>query len=209
LTYLKPDRLITLERCAREMSARGVPGDFVEAGVALGGSGILLARLMSEERSFHGFDVFGMIPPPSSRDPEEVQERYAVISSGRSRGLRGGTYYGYRDDLFAEVVEVFGEFGVPVGERVHLHKGLFEEALNLHGPVALAHVDCDWHDPVSVCLERITPWLAPGGLIVLDDYNDWGGCRDATDRFVEQQPQFELVVLGSNVAVRHREDGSR
>ena len=38
-----------------------------------------------------------------------------------------------------------------------LHKGLFEDtwpmvATKIH-QIALAHVDCDWYDPVKYCLE--------------------------------------------------------
>ena len=46
----------------RHVVRRGVHGDFVEAGIALGGSAIVLARLMGADRRFHGYDVFGMDP---------------------------------------------------------------------------------------------------------------------------------------------------
>ncbi len=52
LTYLVPERLLMLERCARDVNRHGVAGDFIEAGVALGGSAIVLATLMGPGRAF-------------------------------------------------------------------------------------------------------------------------------------------------------------
>ena len=205
LTYLRPERLRALERCAARVNRKRVVGDFVEAGLALGGSALVLAAHMGAGRRFHGFDVFGMIPPPSDRDPPEVHERYATIAAGRSNGIRGDVYYGYRDDLYAHVASTFAGFGMPVGERVRLYKGLFAETLHPEAPVALAHIDSDWFDPVDLCLRRIAPHLSRGGMMVLDDYDDYGGCRDAVDRFIaEHGGMFALVRLGSNVAVVRR-----
>jgi asparagine synthase (glutamine-hydrolysing) len=127
LTYLSPSRLRTLETLARQVP----DGDFLECGVALGGSAILLAHHAGVGRRFHGYDVFGMIPPPGDNDPPEAHERYRTIASGESSGLGGERYYGYRDDLYEEVAAAFSEFGVPVdGDRVQLHRGLFEDTLH-------------------------------------------------------------------------------
>jgi asparagine synthase (glutamine-hydrolysing) len=203
LTYLGPTGLLTLERCARDVIRDRVPGDFLEAGVALGGSAVVLAGAMDGDRRFDGFDVFGMIPPPSEDDPPEVHERYQTISEGRSAGIRGDTYYGYIDDLYERVVTTFQRYGQPVdGERVSLHRGLFEDTLHPQRPVALAHVDCDWHEPVKLCLERIWPALSPGGVIVFDDYNTYGGCATAVDTFLAAQPAAELVQVDPTAVVR-------
>jgi O-methyltransferase len=191
LTYLGPEKLELLETCIAEV--RHVPGDFLEMGVALGGSAILIAERMGRRRHFHGYDVFGMIPPPGEQDPPAVHERYRTIAEGRSEGIDGETYYGYLDDLYDRVVAAFGHYGMSVdGERIALHKGLFEDTLHPAGPIAFAHVDCDWYEPVKLCIERVWPRLSPGGLIVFDDYNDWGGCTKAVDEFIAAEPTATL-----------------
>ena len=58
--------------------------------------------------------------------------------------------------------------------------------MKIDGPVAFAHVDVDWYEPVKTSLERIFPNLTVGGSIILDDYHDWGGCRKATDEFLRE-----------------------
>jgi O-methyltransferase len=208
LTYLRPERLHTLERLAGQVNREAIAGDFMEAGIALGGSAIVMATLMGENRSFHGYDVFGMIPAPGEEDPTEAHERYAVITSGGSRGIGDSdTYYGYRADLYDDVAQTFARYDVPVdGERVQLHRGLFEDTLHPSRPVALAHIDSDWYDPVTTCLTRIAPVLSPGGYIVLDDYFDYGGCRKAVDEFLAAHPGFRIAEQESNVALQRLPD---
>ena len=61
-------------------------------------------------------------------------------------------------------------------------------------PVALAHIDGDWYNSVKVCLDRIAPRLVPGGVLVIDDYDAWSGCRKAVDEwFAGKDDRFEFV----------------
>jgi O-methyltransferase len=197
LTYLNPIKLWRIERAIREIGRAGIQGDFVEFGVALGGSGIILAQhAAAQGRSFHGFDVFGTIPPPTSpKDDDKSRRRYAEIEAGQSAGIGGTAYYGYRENLLAEVSRSFTRHGVTVDSRVvHLHKGLFEDTWpGTHiDRAALVHIDCDWYDPVAYCLEAVSRILKTGGLIVLDDYHDYGGARTAVDEFLGQHPEFSM-----------------
>ncbi|WP_421840173.1 TylF/MycF/NovP-related O-methyltransferase [Mycobacterium sp.] len=186
LTYLSYQRLASLKRAAEEV--RAVRGAVLECGVALGGSGILLASIL-KDREFHGYDVFGQIPPPGPDDPSEAHDRYAVIVSGQSEGLAGQTYYGYMGDLVGRVSDSFTSYGL----QPHLHQGLFEQTLHPEWPIALAHIDCDWFDPVKISLERITPWLSPGARVILDDYFVYGGAKKATDEHLRTHPGFTTV----------------
>jgi O-methyltransferase len=194
LTYLSWAKLRSLESAIAHVLRRGVAGDFLEAGLALGGSGVLLASHLEPGRAFHGYDVFGMIPPPGEHDHADAHERFARIAAGESAGLGGDTYYGYVDDLRAQVEATFARHGVPVTPgRVELHAGLFEDTLHPAGPVALAHIDSDWYEPVRTCLQRIHPQLSPGGLLVLDDYNDYDGCADAAHEFLATSGDLRVV----------------
>jgi asparagine synthase (glutamine-hydrolysing) len=205
LTYLQSEPLFRLEHELDRIAREGVPGDFLEFGVALGGSAIVIAKLLSEGRTFHGFDVFGLIPPPDSdKDGRIAQERYALIAAGRSKGIKGDTYYGYRDNLMDEVEAAFERYGVAVdGRRISLHKGRFEETWPAYHSqaVAFAHIDCDWYSPVSFCLRKVSERLSPGGVMILDDYHTFDGCRTATDEFLAQHPDF-VVDDGPNVILR-------
>lgn len=185
LTYLSEAKLESIALTCGALERAGIAGRFVEAGCALGGSSILIARTKSTERRFDVFDVFGMIPAPTADDPEDVQARYVQIVEGASAGIGGDRYYGYEDDLLDKVVSNLARFGVDLeASRVSLIKGLVQHTMHIDGPVAFAHIDVDWYEPVKTCLARLTPHLVRGGSLILDDYHDWGGCRKATDEFL-------------------------
>jgi predicted O-methyltransferase YrrM len=187
LTYLSEQRLAALVTTCRAIEQRELPGLFLEAGCALGGSTILLASVKRRERVLQVYDVFGMIPPPTADDTPDVHERYRKIAEGRSSGIDGDRYYGYIDNLYDVVKANLVEFGIDEQRHaVSLIKGLVQDTLVLDAPVAFAHIDVDWYEPVKTCLERIYPRLVVGGSIVLDDYHYWGGCRKATDEYLQQ-----------------------
>jgi asparagine synthase (glutamine-hydrolysing) len=84
-------------------------------------------------------------------------------------------------------------------------KGLFEDTLpnTDTGRVAFCHIDCDWYDPVKFCLDQIAPRLVQAGLILLDDYHDYGGCARATCEFLAENSEFVLSG-GPNVTLKKR-----
>ena len=206
LSYLSPRALADLHARVVEAEERGVPGLLVEAGCALGGSAIVMAQARSSARELRVYDVFGQIPPPSARDGADVHARYAEIEAGRARGIGGGRYYGYEADLKARVAAAFARHGAPPEtSRVTLVEGLFEDTLHPDGPVAVAHIDGDWYDSVWTCLERIEPHLPVGGVLVVDDYHAWSGCRDAVDAyFAERRDRYRFERRARLHVVRER-----
>jgi asparagine synthase (glutamine-hydrolysing) len=205
LTYLNDEKFISLAREIKRIRREAVQGDFYELGVALGGSAIFIARQLDGERRFQGFDVFGMIPPPSERDGKDTHARYEVIASRKSAGIGGDKYYGYVDNLYEKVVADFSRFSVDVdGTRIALHKGLFEDTLKISGSdkIALAHIDCDWFDPVFYCVSQISPALSPGGVMIIDDYNDYQGCRKAIDQYLATDTTLALVRTWPHAVLR-------
>lgn len=169
-SYLGPLRLDSLRRVALELDRQRVVGAFVECGVYLGGSAALLGYTMARlplERELWLFDSFKGMPGPTERD------------GPRALGFEGRVVGDER-----HVWNLLRESGAPL-ERVRVVAGWFSETLARSevGPVALLHVDCDWYESVSGCLERFYPDVVPGGAVIIDDYYDWPGCRDAVDEF--------------------------
>ena len=193
LTYLSRPALLDLSEAVLHIEASGLPGAIVEAGCALGGSALVLASAKSRARPLLVFDTFGLIPEPGAADGADVHERYDVIASGRAKGLGPDQYYGYRSDLLTSVHDMLTAHGyAPDVHAIRLVPGLFEATMHLDGPVALAHIDCDWHDSVATCLERIAPRLVEGGVMVIDDYDAYSGCRLAVNEFMADRDDFAL-----------------
>ena len=195
LTYLHRESLMELAKAVLSIDRAGTSGAVVEAGTALGGSAIVLTTAKHQSRPMKIYDAFGMIPAPSDSDGADAHERYRVIAEGTSSGIGGDLYYGYRQDLLAEVVETFSQFGLSTdAENIEFVKGLYEDKLRVDYPVALAHLDCDWYDSLMVCLERIEPHLVTGGRFVIDDYYTFSGCARAVDEFfAERMPDYQFV----------------
>lgn len=202
LTYLPVGALNDLFEAAVAADRDGRPGIFLEAGCALGGSAIVLARAKTPDRPLRVHDVFGMIPPPTEEDGEDVHARYQKIKSGQASGLGGDTYYGYETDLIDRVRQTFERFGLPPEEHaISLVPGLFQDTIVGDEPVALAHIDGDWYESVRTCLDRIGPRLPPGGVMVIDDYFKWSGCRRAVDEFLAGHPDDYRTVRRTRLHV--------
>jgi len=184
LTYLNIASLTDLADAAAGVIRRKVPGSFHEAGCALGGSAMVIASVKPADRPFWIYDTFERIPPPSEQDGQDARDRFRQIEAGEAVGVAGSEYYGYRGDLTREVKDSFAGAGLAVeSNQILLVKGLFQDTLRIEGPVAFAHLDCDWYDSVMTCLQRIEPRLSPGGVLVIDDYEHWSGCRKAVDEY--------------------------
>ncbi len=208
ITYCGIPKLQNLRDAALRVREEGVPGDFLECGVALGGSAVLLAKCKPVTAPLRLYDVFAMIPPPGPKDGEDAHERYEVIRSGASAGLGSDVYYGYRDNLMDQVRDNLVRFGVdPMRDQVSFVRGLFEDTLHPPGPVAFAHIDCDWYEPVRTCMARIIPRLSPGGVLVFDDYSSYSGCRKAVDELLQERKDFEKIFERRSVGIRLRSVG--
>ncbi len=195
LTYLAPKDLFNLYDAVKAVERSRVPGLFIEAGCALGGSAIAIGKAKGQQREFRVYDAFGMIPPPSERDEADVHARYEEIKSGKSRGLGDNLYYGYVENLQQVVADNLTNYGVaPAENNIKLIKGYFEDTLYITEPVAFAHIDCDWHASVMSCLVQIVPNLSAGGLLIFDDYYAWSGCRTAVDEYFSDKSGYSFVT---------------
>jgi O-methyltransferase len=206
LTYLSNARLISLARHVDAVIARQPEPLLVEFGVALGGSAILMTHALNRAGKgvFLGYDMFGMIPAPSQSDEEDARTRYAEIAAGRSLGIKGKGYYGYEPDLLGKVRSSFEELGLESGNHFKLIAGDFRETF-VPPPrqIDLMHIDCDWHDSVVFCLEAAQKHLRTGGLIFVDDYNDYDGCKKAVNEFVSRlAAEFSLIAVQPHAVIR-------
>ena len=203
LSYCGPPKLENIAEALLRVRNEKVPGRYIEAGVALGGSAILLGLLKPATVPLDLYDVFAMIPPPGPNDGEDAHRRYEEIRSGTSAGLGGDTYYGYVDGLLDKVKANLRQFELdPEGGNIRCIPGLFEHTLHPIGQVALAHIDCDWYDSVRICIERIAPQLAPGGIMIFDDYSSYSGCRRAVDEWLQRDLGMERVFHRRALGVR-------
>jgi hypothetical protein len=202
LTYLSIEALNDLFSAVKSIEKGRLPGLIIEAGCALGGSAMVIAAAKSDSRLLKIYDVFGMIPPPSESDGSDVHKRFEIIKSGQSSGIAGNKYYGYEENILEKVTGNFHDHGLSVEEHnIQLIQGLFQDVLHIQEPVALAHIDGDWYKSVMTCLCRIEPYLMPGGVLVIDDYYEWSGCRKAVDEYFSNKMKCYSFIKKSRLHI--------
>lgn len=143
-------RMQNLWRLMHRIEREGIGGDFVELGVARGGTGVLIATFASRSRRPREvwlYDAFEDLPRPTAR-LEQVRS------------------------LLHE------ECGL-APDRVHVIKGLFEDTIPTYPgqPISLLHIDAGGYECVKQCMGSLLPCVVSGGWIVLDNYGVDEGCR--------------------------------
>ena len=191
------ERLASLWEQVRYLDRYGIAGDLVECGVWKGGSvGLMaLAHLAGgapPTRTLHLFDSFAGLPEPRAEVDGETALRYAG-SRGAGRLEPIEQCVGPLDDN-RRLLE--GEIGYPP-ELLRYHVGWFEHTLPLDapalGPIALLRLDGDWYESTRIVLAHLYAKVAPGGVVVVDDYGHWEGCRRAVDEFLRDLPEPVLL----------------
>ena len=184
------DRLHSLYRLSLNLAQSGVEGALVECGTWNGGAAAVMARASIRggiRREIWLFDSFEGLPAPTAEDPPVVHKPY-------HSGWCTGSPKMAMDALLAEGSH---------WESIHIVKGWFEETLpkTTVQPIALLHVDSDWYASVRICLETFYDSVTPDGIIIIDDYGLWGGCRKALDEFLDARGLKDVLKPSGKTAV--------
>jgi predicted O-methyltransferase YrrM len=177
-TMLSEQRLYSLYRLARHICENNIPGNFVECGVAAGGSSALLAYVIKHysrlPRRLYAFDSFSGMPEPTEKDT--------------AHGI-GAEITGWGTGTCAAPEESVQEACAKVGaaELLTTVKGYFEDTLpgtrNMVGMIALLHLDGDWYESTAAILRNLYDHVTDNGIMQADDYGHWEGCKKAIHEF--------------------------
>jgi O-methyltransferase len=188
------DKLHALITATKYLHEHSVPGDVVECGVWRGGSMHAVARVRdaagSHSRDLYLFDTFDGMPPPTKKD-RRLHGRSAA--NLLARGEKDKSIWAYAS--LEQVKAGFASVPYPT-ERIHFIKGKVEDTVPAHAPdqIALLRLDTDWYESTRHELEHLYDRLAPGGVLILDDYGWWKGSREATDEFLRKTGERLLLV---------------
>lgn len=160
-------------------------GDVLECGTWRGGMALVATRIFGPSRRYAFYDSFEGLPPPGPRDGEDSHWWAAHPEHPR-----------YFDNCRADYEEMRSLMTrARPGYSISVTKGSFSETLHPEpaAPIAWVHLDCDWYDSTYLCLERLWPHMAVGGVIAVDDYYDWEGCRRAVHDFLSHRGAREAI----------------
>jgi hypothetical protein len=189
-----PARCKALWDSVEGLCVKGIDGSLVECGVWKGGSTALMAlaaKSSGSRREIHLFDSFEGLPEPQPVDGKDA----ISYSSGKSSGKM--IPIGKCDASLEEVRRFLKRRSIDE-DILHFHIGWFKdtvpEAAAGIDKIALLRLDGDWFESTKICLEHLYPKLVLGGVIILDDYFFWKGCRLATDEYRSQFGITEDIV---------------
>jgi hypothetical protein len=142
-----------------------------------------LLDLSSPDRDLFLFDTFEGMPAPGAEDRDASGVPAAELLS---RAAPDANIWA-RSPLEVTAAAI-GGVGYPPA-RIRLVPGRVEDTIPGHAPerIALLRLDTDWYESTRHELVHLYPRLAPGGVIIIDDYGHWQGARRATDEYLARE----------------------
>ncbi|MCU0541346.1 MAG: class I SAM-dependent methyltransferase [Oscillatoriaceae cyanobacterium Prado104] len=191
-SLLSEARLFSLYSLAKQICVADLPGNFVECGTCKGGSAALLASVIKKysrrPRVLYAFDTFEGMPAPTEVD------RHQGIPANLTNFGEGTLKASISEhlDKICELLQV-RDIVVPV-------KGLFAQTLPQYksaiGSIALLHADGDWYESTMDIFNTLYDSVIASGLIQIDDYGHWEGCKQAIHDFERMKGEsFNLHAI--------------
>jgi len=177
-TFLDIYRLYELFYLAKSVSA--LKGDFLEVGVAAGGSGVMLVRIiksMNVEKKIFLADTFTGVVNTSIKD------------TAYQDGM-----HSFKEDVVINLLEKFECINNSI-----ILKGIFPKENYQHfdnNSLCFVHIDVDVYQSTKDVLEFVNNKVVKNGLIIIDDYG-FAGCEGATQAVTDfikvNQKQFAFI----------------
>jgi O-methyltransferase len=155
--------------------AAEISGSVVECGTWRGGMIAGIADVLGPARRYYLFDSFEGLPPA-----KEIDGPAALAWQSNTTGPA------YFDNCTASETEARTAMSMSSAKDYRIIKGWFNDSLPraaVSKPIAILRLDGDWYDSTKCVLDNFASSVAPGGLIIVDDYYIWDGCTQAVNEF--------------------------
>lgn len=181
-------RMYALYHATKYVIENNIEGDIVECGVYKGGSSMLSADMLVEQNSFdkklYLFDTYEGMCKPTDKDIYHGFQQKALKDWERRQTDTHNTWcYAPIDEVKTNMLST----GYPEEKMVFV-KGKVEDTIPGTVPekISLLHLDTDWYESTYHELVHLFPLLSKNGVLIIDDYGFWQGCREAVDQYFEE-----------------------
>jgi O-methyltransferase len=208
-TMTSAERILALCQAVRYLIQNQISGDIVECGVWRGGSIMAILRTLKQlnacDRRVWLFDTFCGMPAPTARDVDYVGKTAGeLLRADRIEDPQSIWCCSSLSEVRANVARC----GYP-DELVRFVVGPVESTLQVQLPdrIALLRLDTDWYESTRVELDRLFPRLVPGGVLLVDDYGHWQGCRRAVDEYFKKNSicmMLHRIDYTGRIGIRHQ-----
>lgn len=183
----------TLIKSLHYINKKKVIGDIVECGIWRGGNLFLAKKIQDKyykeiKRKLYGFDTFEGMPEPSIHDGVKVNKTYQNFKNKNEPWTKASL-----DDVKNFSKKLFSDI-----DEFNFIKGKVEDTLkdnkNLPNKISLLRLDTDLYESTKVELNILYPLLVEKGILIIDDYGDFQGCRKAVDEYFSDKNVLMISV---------------
>lgn len=190
-TMTSPERILALCEAVDYICKSEIDGDIVECGVWKGGSMAAVARTLqsisANERTLWMYDTYEGMSEPTANDVDLHGQlaQSLLVQEGEDNAEAADSIW-CRCSL-ENVKNTLRDTGYPESHMRYV-KGKVEDTLPIESPdkIAILRLDTDWYESTKCELENLFPKLVPGGVLIIDDFGHWQGCRKAVDEYFEK-----------------------
>ena len=168
---------------------KGCTDSVVECGAWRGGMSAGLIDVTYDSMECWFYDSFEGLPAVSSQDGDRARLWKKDVTHPR--------YFNNCLSTRLECEETILESRTP--NRAKLVGGDIRETATVQSPksIAILRLDVDWYKTTHFCLRHFWPLLKRGGIVIIDDYYHWEGCRKAVHKFLATEAlSIPLRVYG-------------
>jgi O-methyltransferase len=178
--------MYSLYKAVNYVIQNNIAGDFIECGVWKGGSALLIAKMLAYKKITNRkvilYDTYEGMSEPSENDKDYAGINASELLEKASINIQESVWC---YSSFEEVKNNLALSGLHE-ECIIMIKGKVEDTIPLQLPttqIALLRLDTDWYESTKHELKYLYPLLVKDGVLIIDDYGHWEGCRKAVDEY--------------------------
>ncbi|TXE12045.1 macrocin O-methyltransferase [Seonamhaeicola algicola] len=186
-TLTSKERIVSLIRAVKYIEKNKIEGSIVECGVWKGGSimAVLkaLLNLKNCDRHVYLYDTYEGMSEPTEVDKSVRGESATTAYQKKDETWNRIACFSALDEVKANIQSV----KYPQ-DKIHFIKGKVENTIPMVAvpdKIAILRLDTDWYESTLHELNYLYPKLVSGGVIIIDDYGHWEGCRKAVEEYID------------------------
>lgn len=185
-TMTSIERMYALYNSVRYIIHNNIEGDFVECGVWRGGSSMFVALTLLSmnitDRMIYLYDTFEGMSAPTENDVDFKGINANNLLKQNIQDKENSVW------CLADMQDVKNNMVLTNYPIINIHfvKGKVEDTIPQNIPeknIAILRLDTDWYESTLHELKYLYPKLISKGVLIIDDYGHWEGCRKAVDEY--------------------------
>ena len=199
-TMTNPKRIFYLYLAVNHVIKNNIKGDMVECGVWKGGSimtiALTLIKNKIKNKNIFLYDTFSGMSKPTNNDYLYSDQSKLAINL-----IENDEYLKCKANI-SEVKKNIFKTNYPK-KRFKFVVGDVKYTLKKKIPrkISLLRLDTDWYESTKQELHVLFPKLSNGGILIIDDYKTWGGCKKAVDEYFKNRKNIFFLSIDNEALI--------